>query len=355
MLRAACTITASTGGPGTYTATVLFSDAAQGAFVRVGDTLEDRLGNRYEITSWNTSPNDFESGGTLTVDFITTDILPATFGGFGNANVFTPNQVDIRPAVRSAGNIFTQSLSSGQNYEYNLTCSWFDASATNVQIGDTIMDGNGKVFIITATDGNASTVTVTESEKEGKSPVLGTASLYRPTNFIGAFQGTPVSDPARTNARNRDDFNIDLKLATLENSGGGSGTYISSTLQNNSGITILKASPVRSIAGEVSGSIDLSVEDQALSVIGVASANIADGASGSIITNGRVVDITTTADLDDTLWVSKSGTLTNSPPTIGVDGFVTGDFVIMIGVIVRNETDIGKKDLIVHRQVIGQL
>lgn len=348
---------ASVGG-GSYTVDVFFEDGSKSKYARVGDTLEDKDGNQYEITTWAIFPSDFTSGGSMTVSFITQDVTPATSAGF-DSSVFTPGQTDVRPEIKTAGTIGSSSIYSGQNYEYTVTAAWDDgAEANKAIVGDNIVDSEGKEFEITFLDVGrfSSPFRVREVVAEGVAPISGPASLYRATANYGLFQGTPISDPARTVVRNRDDFNIDAKLAELEAAGGGgSGSEISSVMPNNSGATILKAAPVRSSAGEATNSIDLSIESHATSIVGVASGDIIDGASGGVVTSGRVTDITTTAGLDDLLWVSKSGTLTNTPPEIGVGGFVAGDFVVMIGVVVKNETDAGKKDLIVHRQIVGQL
>ena len=359
MLRAACTITASGGGPGTYTATVLFSDAGQAPFVRVGDTFEDKDGNRYSITDWTGSPADFSSGSTLTVTFIDVDIAPATFGGFGNAGVYTPDQIDVRPGVQSAGLINSQSLNSGQNYLFDLTCSWFDsASASLAAPGAHIMDSAGKTYVITVTNAGATSVTVEEYVKEGTSPVLGAATLFNPTSNLSLFQGTPVSDPARTFARNKDDFYIDAKLTELEGlvgGGSGSGSVLKKTVTNSSGSPLAQ---YVAVATNVSGSIaliDLSSEASVKGFQGITSVAIADTASGEIVTYGRLENVSTGLSLGDPLYVAKDGTLTSTAPEIGVNGFVEGDFIIAIGHVTQNQDTPANKDFFLTPEIVGQL
>lgn len=347
---------ASIGG-GNYTMDVFFQDGSKSKFVRVGDTIEDNIGNQYQITTWAVSPSDFVSGGQITASFITTDTIPATSAGF-DSSVFTPGQVDVRSAVRTSGTLSSPSIFSGQNFEYTLSAAWDDGvQAANAVVGDSVVDGEGKEYEITFIDagGFSQPFRVTEVVKEGQTPSPGAASLYRATSNFELFQGTPITDPARTVVRNRDDFNIDAALKTIQDSIGSANAGISSTIENNTGSTIIKATPVRlNSFGDVE-TIDVAVEDEALAVIGITSEDIGDGASGTIVTAGKVVDITTTATFDDLMYVSKSGTLTNVKPDIGVSGFVAGDFVVAVGVIAKNESNPVNKDLIVNVQIIGQL
>lgn len=125
--------------------------------------------------------------------------------------------------------------------------------------------------------------------------------------------------------------------------------------QNNTGGTILKGTPLTiNSNGELDG-INLSSEVSALSIVGVADGTIIDGAFGNYIASGKLVDITTSANLGDVLYVDKSGTLSNVKPSIGVGGFIVGDFVISVGVVAKNIDNASLKDLILNIQVIGQL
>ncbi|MCX9024607.1 MAG: hypothetical protein OIN85_00760 [Candidatus Methanoperedens sp.] len=91
------------------------------------------------------------------------------------------------------------------------------------------------------------------------------------------------------------------------------------------------------------------------SVVGVTNQDIPSAASGGVIDAGRVEDITTSFALRDVLYVDKSGSLTNIKPDIGVNGFVHGDYVVLVGVVVLNEFNGLKKDLKLMLSVIGQL
>ena len=118
---------------------------------------------------------------------------------------------------------------------------------------------------------------------------------------------------------------------------------------------ITKGTPVRSdISGNIS-TVDVSVEDDALSIIGVASENIANGSTGTITVGGLLTGISTTASVQDILYVSSSGVITNAKPDIGVSGFVEGDFVIVLGTVIENQSNPLQKDLIVNINVVGQL
>jgi hypothetical protein len=137
--------------------------------------------------------------------------------------------------------------------------------------------------------------------------------------------------------------------------GGVSASSSASTFTNNSGSSIPAFSPVsmRSDGSLIVSSV--TTENNALAVVGITTGIIADTASASIITGGRVPNITTTALVADIIYISKTGTLTNVKPDIGVSGFVVGDFVVMIGLIVPNQTNPLNKDILVKLQLIGQL
>ena len=124
---------------------------------------------------------------------------------------------------------------------------------------------------------------------------------------------------------------------------------------NNTGSLILKATPlIINSSGELD-TVDVSVEAEALSIVGLAESDIPNSVTGSFIGSGKLIDITTTAALGDVLYVSKTGALTNVKPSTGVGGFTTGDFVISIGVVAKNIDNPSLKDLVLNIQVIGQL
>lgn len=124
---------------------------------------------------------------------------------------------------------------------------------------------------------------------------------------------------------------------------------------NNSGVSINKGVPVRiNAAGELDF-INVSVEAQALSVAGIAGQTIPNSTSGTFLSSGKVEDITTTANFGDTMYISKTGELTNTKPSVGIDGFIAGDFVVSVGVIAKNEGNPLLKDLIINIDVQGQL
>lgn len=124
-------------------------------------------------------------------------------------------------------------------------------------------------------------------------------------------------------------------------------------LINNTGSTVTKGSPVSvNSFGEIS-IINVSNEASAFASIGVMENDTIYTASGNVITSGILTNISTSANFGDMLFVSKSGALTNIKPSVGVDGFVSGDWIVMIGVVAKNKNNPLNKDLIVNVQVIG--
>jgi hypothetical protein len=133
------------------------------------------------------------------------------------------------------------------------------------------------------------------------------------------------------------------------------GASQSRELENNSGAAIAYLQPVTVDAGGDIKAIDVSDVGDAVKVVGVATESIADGAQGSIATSGVVEDIPGPLDFGDFVYVSKTGGLTADLPTDGVDGFVSGDFVIRVGVVVKNASDPAQKDLLIAVALEGQL
>jgi len=123
---------------------------------------------------------------------------------------------------------------------------------------------------------------------------------------------------------------------------------------NNTGNTVYKATPARiSISGIES--IDVSNEAEANAIAGIVRSDISDANEGEIVSAGLLENITTSAAIGDIMYVSKVGDLTNIKPSIGVNGFVSGDWIIRVGVIAKNSSNPVLKDLLVNIQIIGEL
>jgi len=124
---------------------------------------------------------------------------------------------------------------------------------------------------------------------------------------------------------------------------------------NATGSTLTKLSPVRVNSSGNLALIDVSVESEALSIAGIVNDNITTGNSGNIVNSGRILDITTSAVFGEVLFVSKTGGVTATKPSIGVDGFAANDFVIKLGLVVKNADNPLNKDLLVSISIVGQL
>ena len=250
---------------------------------------------------------------------------------------------------------------NAQNYEYTVDLDVDStAEADNIVVGDAMVDFNGKDYEFTFIDPtNRFTVAcrVKEVHLEAIAPALGSGSIYEPTDNVRLFQGTPISDPSRTVVRNRDNFVVDAKIKEIEDqlAAAGSGSVVQSNYDNSTGSGI---NALTAVSTDSSGNLKVcnpGVEADVLAYKGITVNAIPDASSGDVAKMGLVENITTAFALQADLYVAKDGSLTDSPPAIGVNGFVAGDFVIYVGHISRNEITPANKDLELKFQIMGQL
>jgi hypothetical protein len=133
-------------------------------------------------------------------------------------------------------------------------------------------------------------------------------------------------------------------------------TSVTTTYVNGSGSTIVQGAPV-SING--SGDVILTDVTSSTSVqafIGYASANITASASGEVISNGRLQNLSGYSfTVGDAIYMGIGGILQNTKPDYGVTGFGAGDSVVFCGVIVNNTLNPSNQDLQILTQVVGIL
>jgi len=96
--------------------------------------------------------------------------------------------------------------------------------------------------------------------------------------------------------------------------------------------------------------IESNVTDEAVvdGIVGVTKFDIPNGDPGEVVTAGRLEDITTGVAVGSLIFLDKFGNFTATKPEVGVAGFVAGDWVIKIGIIVKNKSDALKKDLLIR-------
>jgi hypothetical protein len=123
---------------------------------------------------------------------------------------------------------------------------------------------------------------------------------------------------------------------------------------NDSGSILPKLTPIRLTSTGIS-TINVSNEASSNAILGLVQADVPIANIGSIVIAGVVEDITTSASIGDIMYVSKTGGLTNSKPSQGVSGFVSGDWVIRVGVIAPNNDNLLLRDILVNVQIVGVL
>jgi hypothetical protein len=130
---------------------------------------------------------------------------------------------------------------------------------------------------------------------------------------------------------------------------------LSTNYTNGSGSTILKGTPVATLSTGLVTTIDASDQASVDAFVGLYAQDTPNGASGLVIDSGRLENVTTSFNVGDPLYISKTGGLINVPPSIGVNGFVVGDEVVFVGVVVINEFNPSLKDIKVLIEKVGDL
>lgn len=144
----------------------------------------------------------------------------------------------------------------------------------------------------------------------------------------------------------------DLVMANITNDP----SILKTTLKNNSGSSIAELSAIYIDGNGDIDKVDVSNENTITTFIGITQATIANASTGPVALQGRIANITTSFNFGDYVYVSAvPGILTNILPAVGSNGFVSGDFLIRVGVIAKNSSNPLQKDLLIDLEIIGQL
>lgn len=101
--------------------------------------------------------------------------------------------------------------------------------------------------------------------------------------------------------------------------------------------------------------LDVSSQSSWSAFIGYANVRIETSGTGPIIVTGRLQNITTILPVGTALYVGKDGNPTNIVPSVGVNGFVSGDMVVFMGVLVVNQIVPLEVDIALFTQMVGVL
>lgn len=101
--------------------------------------------------------------------------------------------------------------------------------------------------------------------------------------------------------------------------------------------------------------LDLTNQSNWSAFVGYANVRIPAGTLGQVISNGRLQNVTTSYTAGTALYIGKDANPTSIVPSVGVNGFVSGDMVIFMGVIVPNETNSLELDIALFTQFIDVL
>jgi len=135
----------------------------------------------------------------------------------------------------------------------------------------------------------------------------------------------------------------------------GQSTATKVALLNMTGLTIPKNTPVSIDDNGRLKLVDVSDGLDAFRFQGLTEDDIPDGEYGDVVKAGKVANVISSFAFGDNLFVGKDGNLTNSTPDEGSFGFVSGDYVLRVGAVARNDINPSQKDYLLSILLVGQL
>lgn len=173
---------------------------------------------------------------------------------------------------------------------------------------------------------------------------------------LGNFDGIYVDSNGDLMYKKKDTGSGSAEVNLFESaSGTGAAAKLEDVYDNNSGAPFSKATPIRIDSSGELQMIDPSNEDEVDAIVGVTAELIADSSSGAVTFKGRLKNVSTAITVGSPVYLSKLGMLTDTKPSEGVDGFVSGDFAVRLGTIIKNADNPSNKDLLVDIKVLAQL
>lgn len=135
-----------------------------------------------------------------------------------------------------------------------------------------------------------------------------------------------------------------------------SANQLSTVYTNASAVTAIPQGMAASInSSGLLVPLDVSSQASWNNFVGYAGARIPASSPGNVVPNGRILNFTTALAVGTPLYIGTDGNPTNIVPSAGVNGFVSGDACIFMGVLVANEATPSEKDIALFTQVIGIL
>ena len=138
----------------------------------------------------------------------------------------------------------------------------------------------------------------------------------------------------------------------------GSAESITTTYTNNSSSTAIpQAMAVAANSAGLLVPLDVTNEASVNNMVGYANVRIAASATGPVISTGRLKLYTNSNSyaLGTPLYVGLDANPTNIVPSIGVNGFTSGDYIVFMGVLVPNEVNPSEFDISLFTQIVGAL
>ena len=137
--------------------------------------------------------------------------------------------------------------------------------------------------------------------------------------------------------------------------GKGSARQTITNYQNGFGSTIAQGTPVSTNGSGQIIPTDVASQSSVQAMVGYANVAIPNLAFGPVISNGRLENIVTAFSIGDAIYIGLGGTLINVKPDYGVAGFASGDHVVFVGCLVKNEFNPSFTDLQLFTQTICKL
>lgn len=124
---------------------------------------------------------------------------------------------------------------------------------------------------------------------------------------------------------------------------------------NATAFAIPQGTPVSTNTSGMISPTDVTNETSVNQFVGHAQFRISASSLGPVISGGRLENIVTAFAVGDPIYIGHGGTLINQKPDVGIAGFMAGDWVMFVGVLVKNEFNPSLTDIQLCSQIIGEL